>query len=122
MQLLVKSNYYRLLRVSKTKTKLKSVSCRGTLLSNHGAQMLGDMKKIQSLNISECQLIQDWEKVMRKINPDIDRVDFSIIKSLNNNGVKELAFNCRQIRLGVLHLSIDLDRVLETGSDRHKRK
>ena len=84
--------------------------------------MLGDMKKIQSLNISECQLIQDWEKVMRKINPDIDRVDFSIIKSLNNNGVKELAFNCRQIRLGVLHLSIDLDRILETGSDRHKRK
>ena len=76
---------------------LQTVSCRGTLLSNHGAQVLGDMKKVRNLSFSECQLIQDWEKVMRKINPNIDKVDFSIIKSLNNNGIKEMAFNCRQI-------------------------
>jgi len=76
---------------------LTEVICRGTLLSNHGASLLGDMKKIDFLNFSECQLIADWEKVTRKINPIIDKVDFSVIKSLTNNGVKELAFNCRQL-------------------------
>ena len=59
--------------------------------------MVGQIRKIQTINFSECQRIVDWEKIMRKINPEIDSIDFSIIKSLTNNGVKELAFNCRQI-------------------------
>ena len=76
---------------------LATLICKGTFISNHGAEMVGQIRKIQTINFSECQRIVDWEKIMRKISPEIDSIDFSIIKSLTNNGVKELAFNCRQI-------------------------
>ena len=76
---------------------LSTLICKGTFISNHGAEMVGQIRKIQTINFSECQRIVDWEKIMRKISPEIDSIDFSIIKSLTNNGVKELAFNCRQI-------------------------
>ena len=76
---------------------LSTLICKGTFISNHGAEMVGQIRKIQTINFSECQRVVDWEKIMRKISPEIDSIDFSIIKSLTNNGVKELAFNCRQI-------------------------
>ena len=69
--------------------RLRQLECKGCFISNHGASLIGKMKSIRILNFSECQRIVDWEKAAKKLNPELMEVDFSIIKSVTNTGIKD---------------------------------
>jgi hypothetical protein len=77
--------------------KLVNLECRGCFISNHAASLIGKMESIRVLKFAECQRIVDWEKAAKNLNPDLTEVDFSVIKSVNNTGIKHLAFNCRYL-------------------------
>ena len=71
-------------------SKLIQLECRGCFISNHAASLIGKMKSIRILNFAECQRIVDWEKASKNLNPELTEVDFSVIKSVNNTGIKEM--------------------------------
>lgn len=64
----------------------------GCYLSDNAASIIGRMKSIRTLNYSECQRIMDWEKSNKHLNPELISVNFSIIKSVDNTGIKETGF------------------------------
>ena len=68
----------------------------GCYLSDNAASIIGRMKSIRTLNYSECQRIMDWEKSNKHLNPELISVNFSIIKSVDNTGIKEITRNRNQ--------------------------
>lgn len=78
-------------------SRLQEFHCRGTMIGSYGAAVIGKIVSIRKLDFSECQRLEDLEKITKNFNPVLTHVSFSIIKGLSNNGVKHLAFNCRNL-------------------------
>ncbi|CAG5103002.1 Oidioi.mRNA.OKI2018_I69.chr1.g569.t1.cds [Oikopleura dioica] len=77
--------------------KLQEFKCRGSVIGSHGASVIGKIRSIRKLDFAECQRLEDLEKITKNFNPDLTHLNFSIIRGLTNNGIKHLAFNCRNL-------------------------
>ncbi|CBY07292.1 unnamed protein product [Oikopleura dioica] len=77
--------------------KLEEFKCRGSVIGSHGASVIGKIRSIRKLDFAECQRLDDLEKITKNFNPDLTHLNFSIIRGLTNNGIKHLAFNCRNL-------------------------
>lgn len=77
--------------------KLEEFKCRGSVIGSHGASVIGKIRSIRKLDFAECQRLEDLEKITKNFNPDLTHLNFSIIQGLTNNGIKHLAFNCRNL-------------------------